>query len=154
MQDSQGEVGKRPLFFFLQKSATDWTQKCDEVKPTCKRCVAYGVFCNYEAQHSNLQLSVNGATIFQVVKMLPSSLNLITPKPASPFAMPSSSKFLGSDNIYRMKDQVLELLNKFQTRTVFTITFDKSLPIYQNEVIKLSCAVSDSFPPACCGQLT
>jgi hypothetical protein len=68
--------------------------------------------------------------------------------------MPISSRFLGHIEIYRLRDQDLELLSKFQTRTVFTITFDKSLPIYQNEIVKLACAVKRFISPVCCSLLT
>ena len=38
--------------------------------------------------------------------------------------------------------QELELLSKFQTRTVLTIGTDKSSHVLQNVVIKLACSVS------------
>jgi hypothetical protein len=106
----------------------------------------YGVFCDYDSQSSDLQLSVDGVTNFQTVKKPPSSLTLITLDPISPLTMQNSSKTLRRNEMYQLMDQDLELLSKFQTRTVFTITFDKSLPIYQNEIIKLACTVSDYFP--------
>ncbi len=45
----------------------------------------------------------------------------------------------------------MELLSKFQTRTVLTIVRERGLHIYQNEVIKLACSVSilGSCPTSC-----
>jgi hypothetical protein len=73
----------------------------------------------------------------------PSSLNIITLPPISPLTIPN--EYLKRNDFYQLRDQDLQLLSKFQTRTVFTITFYKSLPIYQNEIIKLACAVSEGF---------
>jgi hypothetical protein len=45
------------------------------------------------------------------------------------------------DASYQLREQDLELLSKFQARTVLTITTDKNLRIYQNEIIKLAYSV-------------
>ena len=47
-----------------------------------------------------------------------------------------------SNAVYQLDGQDLELLSKFQTRTVFTIGNDKVGHIFQNEIIKLACSVS------------
>ncbi|KAF2269154.1 hypothetical protein CC78DRAFT_540201 [Lojkania enalia] len=38
--------------------------KCDEARPQCKKCLAYGVSCNYDGKQASLDLSAQGA--FQV----------------------------------------------------------------------------------------
>jgi hypothetical protein len=62
---------------------------------------------------------------------------------------PLSLQPMGSPDIsavYQLNGQDLELLSKFQARTVLTIGTDKSSRIYQNEVIKLACSVSPLGP--------
>jgi hypothetical protein len=55
-----------------------------------------------------------------------------------------SPQSMGSQDInvaYQLDVQELELLSKFQTRTVFTIGTDKSSHIFQNVIIELACSV-------------
>jgi hypothetical protein len=39
-------------------------KQCDELRPHCKKCLLYGVECNYDGVEANLQLSAQGS--FQV----------------------------------------------------------------------------------------
>lgn len=43
--------------------------------------------------------------------------------------------------MYDFRERDLELLNRFQTRTVFTITTDKNLHVYQKEIFMLAYSV-------------
>jgi hypothetical protein len=37
------------------------TMQCDELRPQCKKCLLYGVDCNYGSSGNSLQLSVQGS---------------------------------------------------------------------------------------------
>ncbi len=100
------------LFSTLQRTSTD-SRQCDESKPECRRCTAYGVFCNYDRKYSDLQVSVERATNIKL--------------PQSPSYWPSKTE---------------QLLNKFQLRTALTVSTGKRLHIYQNEVVELAFSVS------------
>ena len=54
----------------------------------------------------------------------------------------------GRDAIYDFQMHDLELLQKFQTRTVFTITTDQNLHLYQKQSIQLAHSVRfvDAYP--------
>ncbi|KAF7947365.1 uncharacterized protein EAE97_004614 [Botrytis byssoidea] len=109
--------------------------KCDEDRPKCKRCTEFNVLCNYDNQTSALQLLEKSFTFETLQHRLPYSLNQTVPSFIS-----SRLKTPGKIDVYDLSDQEhLELLNKFQTRTVYSITTSRNLQIYQNEFIKLSC---------------
>src|SRR2546423_1059040 len=61
------QLRKRPL--------PESRMQCDESKPRCARCIAYGVACNYDPKSPDLQLSVDGAFNIKVPQRLPCSLN-------------------------------------------------------------------------------
>lgn len=42
---------------------------------------------------------------------------------------------------YQLRDRDLELVRKFQGRTVFTIAIGKKLDVYRQEIVRLSCSV-------------
>ncbi|KAF7916947.1 uncharacterized protein EAE98_010378 [Botrytis deweyae] len=109
--------------------------KCDEDRPKCKRCAEFNVLCNYDNQTSALQLLKKSFTFETLQQRLPYSLNQTVPSFIS-----SRLRTPGKIDVYDLSDQEhLELLNKFQTRTVYSITTSRNLQIYQNEFIKLSC---------------
>ena len=56
--------------------------------------------------------------------------------------MQSKESLESGNAIYDFREQDLELLNKFKTRTVFTITTDQNLQLYQKESFKLAHSVS------------
>ena len=116
--------------------------QCDESKPRCKKCTAFGVFCNYDCRYSDLQLSVSGAANIETLQIFPYSLKPTIPSIIALSLKPQPTRSLGSRNaIYDFRKQDLELLKKFQTRTVFTITTEKNLSLYQMEAIKLAYSV-------------
>lgn len=111
--------------------------QCDEERPKCKRCAEFNVLCNYDNQTSTLQLLEKSFTFETLQHRLPYSLNQTVPSFISP-----RLKTPGKIDVYDLSDQEhLELLNKFQTRTVYSITTSRNLQIYQNEFVKLSCLV-------------
>jgi hypothetical protein len=50
--------------------------------------------------------------------------------------------------VYQLGVQELELLGKFQTRTVLTLGTDKSSHIFRDVSLKLACSVS-TLTPSC-----
>ena len=135
------KVGRPPRFSTLQETSTKRRLQCDESKPTCKRCTAFGVFCNYNCKYSDLQLSVDGAFNVKILQRFPSPLDQTIPSVIAPSLRPQSTGSLGSNASYQLGEQDLELLSKFQARTVFTISTLKSLRVYQSEIIKLTYSV-------------
>ena len=86
----------------------------------------------------------------ETLQILPYSLKQILP---STIVTSSKGQTTGALKnriaIYDFGEQDLELLNKFHTRTVFTITTDKNLHSYQTETVKLACSVrSPNICPA------
>ena len=113
--------------------------KCDETRPACRKCTAFGVSCNYDPNTPDLQLrtgqgicvdapdkpcfSTNGT----MLGMINVSLNRHRVVPSR------------DGEIFRLESQDLERLCRFQTRTVLTIGTKRTAEVYQNEVIKLAC---------------
>lgn len=137
---SQGE----PVFLLLQLRKAPRTEpclQCDENKPRCKRCTAYGVFCNYDCKYSDLQLLADGAFKIELLQRLPYSLNQTIASNIILPLRPPSTRSLESNAVYLLRERDLELLSKFQVRTALTISTEKSLHIYQNEIIRLAFSV-------------
>lgn len=126
----------------LYKTSTDMLPlQCDESKPRCQKCAAFGVFCNYDSKCSDLQLSADGAFNSKSLNRSPSPLKQAIPRIIDPSLRLLSTVLLGSNSSYQLGRQDLGLLNKFRSRTVFTVTIDKSLRSYHNDIIKLACSV-------------
>ena len=115
--------------------------KCDEGKPRCKKCAAFGVVCNYDGRNAVLQLSSDRAFNLDILETFPHPLNRTIPSIIAPSLKQQLVKTFESSLSCPLEEQDLELLSKFQARTVFTISTNTSLPIYQNEIIKLACLV-------------
>ena len=121
---------------------TKATLECDENRPRCKKCTSFGVLCNYDGQYSQLQLSVSGAAKIETLQILPYALKQTIPSIIAPSLRLQSTRSLESRHArYDFREQDLELLNKFQTRTVFTITTEQNLSAYQKETFKLAHSV-------------
>lgn len=116
--------------------------KCDESKPMCKNCGAYGTFCNYDSRYSDLQPLIHGAGDVQVLQMPLCSENktiLAIIDSTSSLPQLGSSDLRGGD--YRFSVQDLRLLHRFSTRTVLTLGQGKSRSVYQNAYAKLGYSV-------------
>ena len=118
------------LVSFAIKSSTEPGLQCDESKPRCNRCTAYSVSCNYGVGQADLQLSAERVLNFVT---LPQCLNQVVPGIIVP-------------SLRKQGEQGLQLLKKFHSRTVFSITTDKTLHIYQDNMINLACSVSSLTP--------
>ena len=111
---------------------TDPCLQCDESRPGCQNCKAFGVFCNYDCRYSDLQLAVEGIINPKIPQTFVFSPNQTIPSMIAP----------SSNASYQLEKQGLELLGRFQARTALTISTAKSLRVYQNEIVKLACSVS------------
>ena len=121
------------------------TVQCDEARPKCKKCIAYGVSCNYDSKSPDLQLAGSGSfSVIELPKKLPSLnqtiLNMVNASPGF-----QSSQSPSSYPIYRLKNKDLELLHKFQTRTSFTIGTEDGNAVFRDDVFNMSLTVSKAF---------
>ena len=104
--------------------------------------MSFGVYCNYDCKYSDLQLSIDGVANIETLQIMPFSLKQTVPSIIAPALRLQATGSQESRNaIYDFRGQDLELLNRFQTRTVFTITTDKNLHVYQKETFKLAYSV-------------
>lgn len=136
------KVGRLPPFPALQRTSTKPRLQCDEGKPGCKRCTTFGVLCNYDSQHSDLQLSVVGALNIEIPQSFPYSLKQAISSVISPSFRQQSTASPESSAFYQLGDQDLELLSKFLGRTALTIGAGNGFGGYQNEAIELACSVN------------
>ena len=136
------KVGKLHLSESCEGCMTERFLQCDESKPRCQKCTSFGVFCSYDSQKSDLQSSFDGVAKIGTLQILPYALkqtvsSVITPS----LRLRSTGSSDGRDAIYDFQMQDLELLKKFQTRTVFTITTDQNLHLYQKQSLQLAHSV-------------
>lgn len=93
-----------------------WLQQCDETRPVCRRCRAYGVSCTYTAT-GPLQAAVE-----RVVTL------------ARPVALSC------------WVDQADYLLSRFQMRTAGTVSHGRPRQVFQNDVVQLAHSVPSTSP--------
>ncbi|KAH7342456.1 hypothetical protein BKA65DRAFT_457440 [Rhexocercosporidium sp. MPI-PUGE-AT-0058] len=117
------------------------SQSCDESKPACKKCIAYSVLCDYEAdsEQASLQLSTSGAFMIQIVQS-PHPVKYSIQYKSAPILRFGNADGMEETAPYQLQLQDQVLLQKFQLRTVFTISNKNNVDIYQNEMIKLACS--------------
>ena len=142
------KVGKLHLSESCEGYMTNPYLQCDESKPQCQKCRSFGVLCSYDGQNSDLQSSFDRAANMGALQILPYALKQTVPSIITPsLRLRSTGSSDGRDAIYDFQLRDLELLKKFQTRTVFTITTDQNLHLYQKESFQLAHSVS--FLDAC-----
>ncbi|PGH32776.1 hypothetical protein GX50_04430 [[Emmonsia] crescens] len=140
--------------------------KCDESRPGCKKCSSFGVSCNYDPGAADLQPSPSshaqaagyGSFNLEITRFQNSSppaprkspcslnrtiLNMINTSQANACSPRPGYDHNIHDSIfpqyqYQMREHDLELLTKFQARTVCSIGTDATRPIYRREVIRLA----------------
>lgn len=127
--------------------------QCDESKPKCKKCIAFGVSCNYGATESTsvgeLVLSFDGASCMEAPSKAPISMNQ-TMLDLINYNMRQSptGKILG-DQVYTLKPQDLEVFDRFSSRTILTVGTDVTKWILQAETPRLACLVSHNTLHRC-----
>jgi hypothetical protein len=108
----------------------------------CKRCKAYGTFCNYDARYSDLQPLAQRASEVQVLQTPLCSENqtILAIINGRTSLQPAGSTQLVHGG-YQSSVQDLELLHKFNTRTILTLGTGKGLHVYRNAYAKLAYSV-------------
>ena len=122
--------------------------KCDERRPTCDKCDKYGILCNYDLRHDDLQLSSTGAsaidmTILDLSPNSTSSNELHSSTSSRSHASASSCTEEAHD--YRPTAQDLDTLGRFFARTIHTLGSSKSACIYHDVYSKLTESVRSNL---------
>jgi hypothetical protein len=115
----------------------------------CQKCQAYGTFCNYNPQYSDLQPLVYGCSNVNILQ--PSLCSKTTAVLAIIDGSRTSPKeFYPAPLVrdYHFSVQDLELLHKFQTKTISALGTGMNEELYRNAFAKLTlsvCTVSFIF---------
>ncbi|EMC91129.1 hypothetical protein BAUCODRAFT_134803 [Baudoinia panamericana UAMH 10762] len=129
--------------------------KCDEKHPECHKCQAYGVACNYGSDAPNeLRHAGESAFAIQPAMPLPSEVPAIQDLPGRQLDFqlpptPPTESILNllnfplalheTDEVYRLTEQDLDRLQRFQDRTVLTVGTAQTTHIYRDVILKLGC---------------
>lgn len=97
--------------------------KCDEGKPTCKKCKASSYLCNYGGNNAALELCANDATRLKAFDILSFSLD--------------PAKSLGVSR-YVFEQHDVDLLSRFRNRTILTVTTDRNRRVYQDHIVEIA----------------
>ncbi|KFY25979.1 hypothetical protein V493_04332 [Pseudogymnoascus sp. VKM F-4281 (FW-2241)] len=119
--------------------------KCDETKPGCKRCTAYGVSCSYNPNAANLQPLFGGTTMIK--QDSPKAQRPITQAQAnqtrlSAFPRLANALPVVSDDYagIEMDTQSLERLRRFHLRIVPTMGCPKVAKYFFSHAIRIACS--------------
>ncbi|KAI9731741.1 MAG: hypothetical protein M1834_004530 [Cirrosporium novae-zelandiae] len=108
--------------------------KCDETKPKCKKCTAFGVSCNYDPKIPDLQMSLNRTAGIKSPQKPPCPANQTFLRrvqvPASLYPV-----IISDNSTFQFDRQSLDRLGRFQTRTAFSIGPTRATNLYQNLII-------------------
>jgi hypothetical protein len=110
--------------------------KCDEARPQCEKCIAYGLLCNYDPNASELQMSVQ-----RLVKgNLEESNQVAIRKEIEWPSIPRCFAIVCSDanTSFELDGQSLERLLRFRTGTVYTLASPTMIKLYQDDILKLA----------------
>ncbi|KAK5454065.1 hypothetical protein LTS15_006065 [Exophiala xenobiotica] len=114
--------------------------KCDERRPKCDKCDKYGILCNYDLRHDDLQLCSTGASAIDIT-LLDLSLN---PKSSNELHSSGSSQSDASPSScteeahqYRPTARDLDTLGRFFARTIHTLCSSNYKHIYHDVYSKL-----------------
>ncbi|KAK5192610.1 hypothetical protein LTR20_002086 [Exophiala xenobiotica] len=108
--------------------------KCDERWPKCDKCDKYGILCNYDLRHDDLQLCSTGASAIDI------SILDFSPNPTwsgSSKSDASASSCTEEAPQYRPTAQDLDTLGRFFTRTIYTLASSNYMHIYHDIYSKL-----------------
>ena len=113
--------------------------QCDEGKPNCKKCTSFGVSCDFESKDSELQFA--GVGVFQLDVSqadIPSNIDkIIDGMMNAPLDLYVED---GKDwpSVCYIDRPHLDLLRKFQQRTVLTLGTADTSAIYQEQILLMS----------------
>lgn len=111
--------------------------KCDETQPRCKKCISFGVSCNYDPTSDELQMTTSGTFILDGPQKAPVSFNqTVLSMVNTPPKMHSSNS---RTTFYELRLEDLEVVSRFQSRTVLTIGTKESVQMFQREWFRIAC---------------
>ena len=120
--------------------------QCDEAKPRCKKCLEYGVACNYGpaggVSTGELVLSFGGVSHIEPPRKAAVSTNQTMMDMINYSLRQSPTSAQGVALVYQLDMDDMQLLDKFHSRTVLSIGTDKTRSLYQAESFRLACMVS------------
>lgn len=149
----------------LEAFITSWLTplQCDESHPQCKRCVDYGVTCNYDGDAKDeLQLPGEGAFSFtsKPDHFAPDPVPWVPKDSLSPESndykidnmLGSPMELHETDEVYHMTKEDIDTLRMFKDQTVFTIGTAQTTHVYRAELVNLiCCSVSGLVTSLCFG---
>ncbi|KAF2001471.1 hypothetical protein P154DRAFT_553725 [Amniculicola lignicola CBS 123094] len=131
--------------------------KCDETRPHCKKCVSYGVSCNYDGKKPTLDLTAQGS--FQVdltsAPEIPQGpkdgpfgprMPLMSINQATVCMINASLERAPTSNVgnwqqrglWTITEEDIDTMRRFQTRTVLTIGTTRTAPAYRDCIWNLA----------------
>lgn len=119
--------------------------KCDERLPRCDRCDSFGVDCTYNSK--SFELKFAGESSFTVTTAQPPALGTTTTALAITRGRSSSESSSSSNDTDRtlkglsLASPGLEVLSRFQSRTVLTVGTKTASTIYRDVILKLAAVV-------------
>ncbi|TVY52235.1 Sterol uptake control protein 2 [Lachnellula cervina] len=122
--------------------------KCDEVRPECKKCIDFGVTCNYDPKIPDLQMvfdkaaSINDNNARKVAKksFLANSTLCGNEVVAIPAVLTPIISVSDGHSSFDLDHHGLGLLNRFETRTILTLGSAKTASIYQEVSVREALA--------------
>ncbi|TVY69038.1 Sterol uptake control protein [Lachnellula suecica] len=118
--------------------------KCDEARPECNKCTTFGVTCNYDSKTPDLQMSFGKTAI-----VVDSSNHLLTKKKKNDcflinpgilghgtLEIPATLPAPFSGPTFEFNKHSLDLLYKFQFRTILTLGTARTAPIYRDVSVR------------------
>ncbi|KAF1979786.1 hypothetical protein BU23DRAFT_496671 [Bimuria novae-zelandiae CBS 107.79] len=135
--------------------------KCDEARPKCKKCMLYGVSCGYDGSTPSLDLSAEGSFQFDLIRgeamfdfsgapeKPPVSLNTMSTTMAQHSLNGASRRMVDSltmanlphmdaNSAWSFTDADMEIVSRFQRRTVATLGSKESSSTYRDCIAHLA----------------
>jgi hypothetical protein len=106
-------------------------------------CKSFGVSCNYGQKSSNLELSGEGTFQLQVPSLNETMRNMINGSLKQ--LSPANSD---SHELYQLSENDLQVFHRSQTRTIFSLTTERTVDVYRSEALKLTCCVRFTYANA------
>ncbi|RSM04176.1 hypothetical protein CEP52_006990 [Fusarium oligoseptatum] len=108
--------------------------KCDESKPSCKRCISSGFICSFTQTSSSSSTSLHHYNAGPVFSVVDPGLKVPLPGLKVPIAQPTR----GAVGEIILGDAEMAALERFRLRTVFTIGTERTRHLYSERAVKLA----------------
>ncbi|KAJ4195064.1 Zn(2)-C6 fungal-type domain-containing protein [Fusarium falciforme] len=113
--------------------------KCDESKPSCKRCVSSGFICSFTQTSPSASLHLahcSAGPVFSVAADPAADRILKAPLPR--LRVPIAQPTRGAVGEIVLGEAEMAALERFRLRTVFTIGTEKTRHLYSERAVKLA----------------